>query len=349
MTKELRWSPYIESLRSLPFVRAVTLKATRDHSERAVAGILELTTPRGHRRLAVEEKRSHLGRAVVGDLIAHATARQTPPLILFAPYVSSEMAALLVMGGINFVDRAGNCHLNLGGNYVAHVEGRKARQPFDSPAGMRAPGFRLVFALLVEPELLNAPARDIARAAGVSLGTASNVLRRLEQDRVVVQTKSKRHLVRPDDLAQRWIAGYAETLRAQLFVGRYETPDADPAALENRVAQALGESDGWGWGGGAAAFRLTKHYRGEESVLHLDLALANLPKRFNAIPRRDGPLIVLGVPGPLAFRSRAPRTVHPLLVYTELILTGSERAREAATEIRERFLAPSTTSVLPAQ
>jgi hypothetical protein len=31
--------------------------------------------------------------------------------------------------------------------------------------------------------------------------------------------------------------------------------------------------------------------------------------------------------------------VHPLLVYSELILTGDDRAREAATEVRERFLA----------
>ena len=36
---------------------------------------------------------------------------------------------------------------------------------------------------------------------------------------------------------------------------------------------------------------------------------------------------------------QAPHTVHPLLIYTELVLTGSDRAREAASELRERFLA----------
>jgi hypothetical protein len=66
---------------------------------------------------------------------------------------------------------------------------------------------------------------------------------------------------------------------------------------------------------------------------------SDLQKRLKALPHREGRLTILGVPGPLAFRGQAPRTVHPLLVYTELILTGDDRAREAATELRERFLA----------
>ena len=51
------------------------------------------------------------------------------PLILFAPYVSREMGTALVSDGINFVDRGGNCHVNLGGSYVAHVEGRSFDRP----------------------------------------------------------------------------------------------------------------------------------------------------------------------------------------------------------------------------
>jgi hypothetical protein len=288
--------------------------------------------------LLVEEKGSHLSQAVVRDLIARTSSTASTPLILFAPYVSAAMGALLASRGINFVDRAGNCHLDLGGRYVAHIEGRKLRQSSDAPGGIRAPGFRLVFALLVEPDLANAPFREMARTAGVSLGTASNVLRRLEHDRIVVRTKSKRQIVRREDLVERWIAGYAETLRPQLFVGRFQTPDKDPLGLEDRVAGILGQEAPWAWGGAAAAYRLTKHYRSDETVLHVLAAAGDLPKRLKALPHREGRLIVLGVPGPLAFRGKAPHTAHPLLVYTELLLTGSDRAREAASELRERFL-----------
>src|SRR5258708_20566529 len=141
------------------------------------------------------------------------------------------MAAALLPHGINFVDEVGSCHLDLGGAYIAPVEGRRLRRPLDAPGGMRAPGFRLVFALLVEPDLLNNPIRRIAQAAGVSLGTASNVLHRLEHDRMVVRTKSRLHLVRPDDLVERWIAGYAETLRPKLLPGRFEPASGDPPTL----------------------------------------------------------------------------------------------------------------------
>ncbi len=339
MAEVTRTQPYLENLLSLPFLRKAHLKP--EHRQKGSQGdaMLELTTPRGRRQLRVEEKGSHLSQALVSDLIARASSRTTLPLILFAPYVSPEMGALLVSRGINFVDRAGNCHLDLGGSYVAHVEGRKLRQSSDAPGGIRAPGFRLIFALLVEPDLLNASARDLARASGVSLGTASNVLRRLAHDRIVVRTKSKRHLVRRDDLVERWIAGYAETLRPQLLAGRFQTPDKDPPTLEDRVAALLGPDGTWAWGGAAAAFRLTKHYRSDETVLHVEAASSDLPKRLKAIPHSSGRLVLLGVPGPLAFRGQAPHTVHPLLIYTELILTGSDRAREAASELRERFLA----------
>ena len=40
----------------------------------------------------------------------------------------------------------------------------------------------------------------------------------------------------------------------------------------------------------------------------------------------------------LALATIQPRTVHPLLIYGELLVTGGEREGEAAAEIRERYL-----------
>lgn len=338
MTRQGR-APYLNQLRALPFVREAVLEVElRQRGRRGPVTTLQLVTPQGRRRFRVEETGSHLSHAVVGDLIGRAASSAAAPPILFAPYVSPEMGARLVAQGIAFVDRVGNCHLDLGGRYVAHVEGRKPQRAH-VPGSLRAAGFRIVFAVLVDSDLLNRPVRELARASGVSLGTASNVLRRLEQDRIVVRTRSKRHLAKRDDLIERWTAGYAEALRPQLFVGRFETPDADPPSLERRVEAALGPDEAWAWGGAAAAFRLTRHYRSDETVLHVDSLAGDLPGRLRAIPHPAGRFTLLGVPGPLAFRGRAPHTVHPLLAFTELLLTGDERARRTASELRERFLA----------
>ena len=50
-------------------------------------------------------------------------------------------------------------------------------------------------------------------------------------------------------------------------------------------------------------------------------------------------------PGALAFRSPHPETVHPLLVYADLLAEGHDRAREAAAELSARFLTPLTESL----
>jgi len=65
----------------------------------------------------------------------------------------------------------------------------------------------------------------------------------------------------------------------------------------------------------------------------------DIAKRLRALRTDDGQLTLLRAPGPIAFEGAKARTVAPLLVYTELLLAGDKRAREAAVEIRRKFLA----------
>ena len=61
---------------------------------------------------------------------------------------------------------------------------------------------------------------------------------------------------------------------------------------------------------------------------------------MKAVPRRDGPLLVLRTFGALAERGAAPKTVHPLLVYAELLADPDPRAHEAADRIRREWVLP---------
>jgi hypothetical protein len=136
----------------------------------------------------------------------------------------------------------------------------------------------------------------------------------------------------------RWLAGYTALVRPRLLIGRFHTNDPNPEALEVRIERELGDTVPWAWGGGAAAMQLTGYYRGADTVLHLADRLQDFGKRLKAIPAEGGPLIVLRVPGRVAFEGIKPRTVHPLLVYTELLVAGTERDREAAEEVANRYL-----------
>jgi hypothetical protein len=123
-----------------------------------------------------------------------------------------------------------------------------------------------------------------------------------------------------------------------MMVGTFRLPYTEFEIMERHVEEELGDTVKWAWGGGAAAMRLTRHYRGRETVLHVQDPPATLPRALRALPATDGPFAILRTPGEIAFDGALPRTVHPLLVYTELLAANNERAREAAEELWIRFL-----------
>ena len=50
-------------------------------------------------------------------------------------------------------------------------------------------------------------------------------------------------------------------------------------------------------------------------------------------------MTLVQAPGPRAFEGPNAEVVHPLLVYADLLAEGHDRAREAAAEIYETYLA----------
>jgi hypothetical protein len=299
---------YLTHLRTLPFVRRAAVRNVGpDWGPYRPDAVLTLRAPQGSHEF-------------------------------FAPYVGQQMGRHLDEHGMNYVDAAGNCRLRLGDDHVVIIEGQRPAREAAGGRGMGAAGFQVLFAVLAKPDLLTVPIRTLADAAGVGKTAAADTIVRLEKEGLVAAGRQRRRLLQPKMILDRWLVGYATAVRPRLFVGRYRTGDPDPAALENRIEKALGEMPAWAWGGRGAAMRLTKHYRGEETVLHVESAPLDLPKRLRALPAHDGPLTILRVPGKIGFEGVLPRTVHPLLVFTELLTTGNERAREAAQEIRERYL-----------
>lgn len=326
---------YLQHIRSLPFVRGViqNVKPRRDRHDFS----LTVRTPKCTYRFRADELGSHLDQATLNSLLSRPRDASAP-LLLLAPYVSREMAARLVQGGIAFVDRVGNCYLNLGANYMAHSVGRRPG-PEPERATFRAPAYSVLFVLLADPSLAAAAMRHIASLAGVSLGTVAGVVRRLRAERFIVGSRSKSQLVGALALVDRWVSAYADVLRPRLLIGRYDPGSTDPEAVEARIEKALTDRVPWAYGGTAAGHRLTRHYRGEETVVHIASGTADvLTRQLKAPPRQDGSLLFVQPPVPLALKGPLPHVAHPLLVYAEMLCATSPRAAEAAREIREQFL-----------
>jgi hypothetical protein len=326
---------YLEHLRGLPFVRGV-VENVRPRLNRHDFGVT-IQTARGTYRFRVDELGSHLDQATLNRILGRARDASAP-LLLFAPYVSQEAGARLANGGVAFVDRVGNCYLNLGDNYVAHNLGRRPPRTAER-SGFRAPAYKVLFVLLADTNRTAAPLREVARLAGVSLGTVAAVMKRLRTERFIVGPRSKPQMVGATVLLDRWVSAYADLLRPRLVAGRYDTGSADPEVVEAGIQTALANRVPWALGGTAAGHRLTRHYRGEETVLHIASgAEATVIRRLKALPRRDGNMLLVHPPAPLALQGPLPHVAHPLLVYAEMLCAPSPRAAEAAREIRDRFL-----------
>lgn len=304
------------------------------------AELVILTIAGRRRELYLREVRTHLSYPLAKGIAAASTKRRARPTLLFAPHVGPDMGQLLRERGLQYVDPAGNCWISLP-SYSALVSGRPPARTSRDMRALRAPGLQVIFALLAQPGLVNAPIRDVADAAGVSKSTVANVRRQLEQERLLGRGVRRRVLTDPHALVDRWLSAYGMTLRPRLFLGRYATPHADPHALERAIERELAAPElntDWAWGGGAAADRLTGHHRGRRTVVHVHDGAADLAERLDAVPSPDGPLELLRVPGPLALRGPIDRVAHPLLIIAELYSMAEERAAEAAQEIRERFV-----------
>jgi AcrR family transcriptional regulator len=333
--EESRLAPYLTHLQDLPFVRSACLELPADTPE--ADALLAIETVRGEpHHFYVRVDRSHLSAAAPDGLAVAARRHGAHPWIVFAPHVGPPMAARLRDQGIAFVDRAGNRYLALGEEHIAEIVGRPPQVGDPASRELGEAGYRVAFALLAEGALTAAPVRDIAASAGVGKSTVSNVLRRLEADGFVTRHRGSGHLHRRAELIDRWVAGYLDTLRPRLWIGAYRTPDNAPDALEARLRAHLGTR--WAYGGAAAAWRLTEYYRSPVTVIHAPEFDPGAARALRALPAQDGPLRVVGVPGPLAFQGAAADTAHPLLVYAELWASDDDRARNAALEIRERYL-----------
>ena len=179
---------------------------------------------------------------------------------------------------------------------------------------------------------------DLAGNCYLDLG-ALDIRRRLVALGVLLQTERTFRWVPGghQDALDIFMTGYFTTLRPQLTLGRFRASDSHPGALEERATTFI-RQHGLLWGGGGAAQRLTGHYRGSRTIIHGDALPEELGRALRVVPDRNGPIHVVGYPGPLGKQGATPETAHPLLVYAELLFEQNERAREIAHEIADRWL-----------
>jgi len=284
--------------------------------------------------LAIEIKTS-LTKPTLGA-IAHQLQQCHEHGLLVTEYVNPVMAQHLKELDVFFIDTVGNAYLNLP-PVLVYIRGNKPEKPASTANKTRAfqpTGLKVLFALLCNPELVNAPYRDIAYAANVALGTVGWVINDLKGLGYIAELGKGRRVIRGrQKLLDRWATMYPEQLRPKLVIGRYTVRDKawwKQAALHNFHAY---------WGGEVAAAKITKYLKPEQITIYVREQAARLQLEFGMKKDPDGEIELL-----TAFWDKQcdfdDKDVAPtLLTYADLLTTGDQRNIDTATIIYGQYLA----------
>ena len=253
--------------------------------------------------------------------------------MLVTPYISPTIAQTFVKEGINYIDKAGNCYIQHN-NLLIFIAGKKREIPvkINKPRIFGEAGTKLLYELLLHPEHVNLPFRELASLTHLSLGSVSVIFQELTQKGFVSKAK-ERILLDKEALLKRWLIAYSEVLRPKLIMKRMR-PLSTSFYKEWSTLDLSIISTQTQWGGEPAGCILTKNITPATYTIYTDTPWQNIGKTLGLIPDEEGRIEILS-----HFSTEEPgKTVSPLLVYADLMISGDSRNREVAKIIENNEL-----------
>jgi hypothetical protein len=204
--------------------------------------------------LSRTDARARYAAEVKVPMTLSALARQSSsvpyPRLIVGDRISRRSAVAYRGAGIQFVDALGNAFITFG-SVLVDVQGRT--EPIDQsmrggatarrshqPTNLFSPGrAQVILALLAWPELAGGRVREVANAAGLSVGQTHDALGRLEQAGFLIPPSKK--LTRTGELLDYWTAAYPAGLGRRLEIAQYHGDPSKPVRSE-RPCYISGES-----------------------------------------------------------------------------------------------------------
>jgi len=285
--------------------------------------------------LFIAEAKRRINRAVIG-MVAQQFFQYDEKGLLVVRYVTPQLADQLKELDIPFIDTVGNAYINVPPIFI-FVKGNKPTEELRQDPLNRAfkvRGLQVLFALLCNPGLEGQPLREIARDADVALGTVQWVLKDLKTMGYLVDMgKRGRKLVRKENLLKRWVTAYPEQLRPKQLIRRFRTEDREWwKNVDLKQYQAY-------WGGEVAASKLTQYLKPEVMTIYTAHPIARLVLKNRLKRDPNGKIEILNAFWNFEQRNLLYGTVHPILIYADLMATGDSRNIEVAKVIYENEIA----------
>lgn len=266
--------------------------------------------------------------AVYGDKLPLgplARLRSGDPTLAIARHIGPKTADAYRRAEVQYVDASGNAWLHFG-DVLIDVQGRRPATPTRSRVAgdlFTSSRAQVACVLLAWPELWRSPQREIARAAGVSLGQANNALRLLADAGFGPEGRHN-----DNELLRMWAATFPTGLAQRLTLASYRGDLDDIRPVDGERIYRSGE---------VTAADLLRPATATLYVENLDPRLAVVNRwRTDAEPNIVVRLAFWTSPAGEgeSTSKKIPEAPWPL-VYADLLASDDSRVRGVAEEWRK--------------
>jgi len=322
-----------EKLMQITGVTVDTLNLAADGPDTGYNTEITIRTPKNQVHFIVEIKNELRNQKYLPD-----KQQKGKEFLLVAQYIPKPLKVELKNINYNYLDAAGNCFIQTPELfiYINDQQVTETRVPLEGKLWKNA-GLKFLFAVLLEPKLLNLPYRTIADTAGIALGNVGGLLEELKKEGYLLDGGKKKGMFigQKERLTNRWAEAYRTTLRPKLLMGNFRFINKDQHHHWERL-----EAGQFKWGGENAGALLTGHLQPEKFTIYTGEPKAMLMKKMHLVPDPYGNVEMLEqfwkdkIPGD----KDQEHIIPAILAYAELITTYDSRNQEIAERIKTKYI-----------
>jgi len=279
----------------------------------------------------VVEIKSEISKGNKGIVLARlkeTSSMNNLPIVLITKYIPHEIAKEFVAEGLNYLDIAGNCNIRKN-NLVLLVEGKRIEKTTraNQPRAFQEAGIKLIFQFLVDPEKTQLTYRELAELANISLGSVGTIMQELIDLNFILKTKQTKKLKNAKELLNRWITAYHDILRPRIF--RKHMRFVNLVSYSKWKEINLNKTEGFAfWGGETGATLLNGYLQPGIFTIYSNRNWQSF-KDIELVPDENGKVEVLEI----FWNLQTFKGIPPLLIYADLMRSGSDRNIETANMI----------------
>jgi hypothetical protein len=256
------------------------------------------------------------------------------PFIIIAQRIFPKIKEELRKKNIAYLEANGNIFLNkdeiylyIDGNTPIELKNKTTNRAFTKT------GLKVIYQFLTK-DCINSTYREIAELTDTGIGTLNAIFNGLKEDGFLIHlTKNRLQMENKKQLLDKWVVEYDKRLKPTLAIGTFRFLNKDD--FYNWRDTPLDKKKTT-WGGEPAADILTNYLRPEELTLYTNEQTSDLIKNYRLVPDVEGNIKIFK-----QFwtdEQENSKTVHPLLVYADLINKGDRRCTETAQKIYDEYL-----------